>query len=415
MTMNERSAIQEFFSLFYSDTFLIVLKFVIVLMPYWLPVALAITFWNLWLRYKRKKFILNQEMVLLEVFIPAEIRRSPKAMEQVFSAIHAGPNEANWYSIYLQGKVRPWWSFEIVSIEGKIHFYIWTRAFFRNIIESAIYGQYPEVEIHEAKEDYSRLIKLVPGETRMWGCDFMLDEKDAYPIKTYIDYGLDKENVKDEEKIDPMSSFLEFFASIGKGEQLWMQIIIQQTKGTDKINKNYSDWKKEAMKEVEKLREEGRPSNVAEGDPTVFNITKGKADKIAAIERSLNKHGFNTGIRGIYIAEDAQFKAHNIPGIITSVKHYSSNDLNGFHPERTTDFDYPWQDYKGMREVAEGRSKLEAYRRRSWFHPPFRYKPYVLNTEELATLYHFPGSVVQTPGLQRISSKRGEAPTNLPT
>lgn len=413
--MTEQSMVSEFFALFYSDSFLMVFKVTYWAMPYWLPVVLLITFWNLWIRYRRKRFILNQEMVLLEIILPAEIKRSPKAMEQVFSAIHAGPNETTWFDVLFLGKVRPWWSFEIVSTEGNIHFYIWTRAFFRNIIESAIYGQYPEVEIYEAKEDYSRQIKLVKDETRMWGTDFRLTELDAYPIKTYVDYGLDKENVKDEEKVDPMASFLEYFASIGKGEHLWMQVIIKQTKDSDKVHRKYPSWKVEAEREIERLRKEALPKNVPEGQPIFPNPTPGQKDKITAIERSINKHGFDCGVRGLYIADAEAFQAHNIPGIITSLKHYSSNNLNGLDITRVTDFNYPWQDYKGIREDYEGRKKLEAYRKRSWFHAPYRYKSYVLNTEELATIYHFPGAAAQAPGLHRLSSKRSDAPINLPT
>jgi len=412
--MGEQSLIQEFFGLFFSSGFLTVLHLFFVSLPYWLPILLIITFWNLWIKYKRKTFILDQEMVLLEIKLPLEIKRSPKAMEQVFAALHSGPNESTWWNRYVKGKVRPWWSFEIASIEGQVHFYVWTRAFYRNIVEAAIYGQYPEVEIHEAEEDYSRLTQLVPDKTRMWGCDFILSEIDAYPIKTYVDYGLDREGIKDEEKVDPMASFLEYFASAGKGEQLWMQVIIQQTKDNDKVNTNLPDWKKDALKEVDRLREQTVPKNIPEGQTAFPNPTKGQSDTMAAIERSINKLGFNTGIRGIYIAEINAYKPQNIPGIITSMKHYSSNNLNGFDVARETDFDYPRQDYKRIRENYEGRRKLEAYRKRSWFHPPYRNKPFVLNTEELATIFHFPGSVAQTPGLQRIPSKRSDAPVNLP-
>jgi len=41
-------------------------------------------------------------------------------------------------------------------------------------------------------------------------------------------------------------------------------------------------------------------------------------------------------------------------------------------------------------------------------------KPYILTTEELATIYHFPGSVSTTPNLNRVPSKKAEAPSNLP-
>ena len=62
----------------------------------------------------------------------------------------------------------------------------------------------------------------------------------------------------------------------------------------------------------------------------------------------------------------------------------------------------------------ERRRIYEAYRRRSYFYEPFKTRPIVLNTEELATLYHFPGEVVKTPTAPRIPSRRGEAPSNLP-
>jgi len=40
--------------------------------------------------------------------------------------------------------------------------------------------------------------------------------------------------------------------------------------------------------------------------------------------------------------------------------------------------------------------------------------PFIMNTEELATIYHFPGEVSKTPSLSRISAKKAEPPTNLP-
>jgi hypothetical protein len=38
----------------------------------------------------------------------------------------------------------------------------------------------------------------------------------------------------------------------------------------------------------------------------------------------------------------------------------------------------------------------------------------ILNTEELATIFHFPGQVAGTPTLERVPSKKAEAPSNLP-
>ncbi|OHB13689.1 MAG: hypothetical protein A2Y49_02110 [Candidatus Zambryskibacteria bacterium RIFCSPLOWO2_12_39_8] len=57
---------------------------------------------------------------------------------------------------------------------------------------------------------------------------------------------------------------------------------------------------------------------------------------------------------------------------------------------------------------------LDAYKRREYFFKPYKRKHFVLNTEELATLFHFPGQVSTTPTFTRIESKKAEAPANLP-
>ena len=77
---------------------------------------------------------------------------------------------------------------------------------------------------------------------------------------------------------------------------------------------------------------------------------------------------------------------------------------------------------------------LTEYRERSFFHMPLRHKipfpwpispfifpkyfhphTFVLNTEELATIFHFPGQILKVPTLERIESKEASPPPNLPT
>ena len=134
-----------------------------------------------------------------------------------------------------------------------------------------------------------------------------------------------------------------------------------------------------------------------------------------AIERSIGKLGFDCGIRAIYLAKKDVFDGTNIAGLFGTVKQYNTNDLNGFKPTKYTDFDYPWQDYKKYRLSIMKWKMFDAYRRRAWFFPPYERKPFVLNTEELATIYHFPGRVAETPTFERVESKKSEPPKNLPT
>jgi hypothetical protein len=70
---------------------------------------------------------------------------------------------------------------------------------------------------------------------------------------------------------------------------------------------------------------------------------------------------------------------------------------------------------KKKREAGKKTKILDAFRQRSYFYMPYDRKAFVLNTEELPTIFHFPGRVAETPTFGRIEAKKGEAPTDLPT
>ncbi len=67
------------------------------------------------------------------------------------------------------------------------------------------------------------------------------------------------------------------------------------------------------------------------------------------------------------------------------------------------------QPFKGTREHIKKRYIFENYKLRAW-----TAKSFMLNTEELATLWHFPISVVEAPRLRRLEAVKGEPPANLP-
>lgn len=113
--------------------------------------------------------------------------------------------------------------------------------------------------------------------------------------------------------------------------------------------------------------------------------------------------------------------------IFNTVKSENLNSLSvaGF----TTSFDYPWNDYKDIRLNKIKKGVFEDYKRRRYFRPyakinphfflPFlsqkqKYNDFILSTEELATIFHLPSTVVSAPTFDRAESKRGVAPSNLP-
>lgn len=389
------------------------LFFIVRLAPLWLPPILLFVFWKLWVRYVRARFFRSQKHILLEIRIPTEITKSPLAMEAVLSGMHQGVGETTFIDRYWYGKTRTWYSFEIASIEGEVRFFIWTRSFFKNIVEAQIYAQYPEVEVYEA-DDYTR--GVFSGEnTSVWGCDLKLSKPDPYPIKTYIDYGLDKDP-KEEQKVDPLANLLEFFGGIGKGHTIWLQIIVRANKNT----LGQKDLRKEAQAEIDRIllrdpKTKGSRQVSSAGFPILPTISKGEQDVVASVERNMHKLQFDVGIRGIYIAEKEKFHPANIVGLLGTIKQFNSNTLNGFIPTRwNTSFNYPWQDFREILHNRSRRGIIEAYKLRSWFFEPFKTPSFVMSTEELATIFHFPSRTVQTPTLSRVGSKKVEAPPNLP-
>ncbi len=412
------------FFLFTPNGLGIALSIAFFLSPLWLPALIVGGAWTLWVILKRSEFIAKQTYIVLEIKPPRTIVKTPLAMEAVLSGLHLNPGEGTWYKKYILGGVRPWWSLEIASIEGQVHFFIWTRAGFRRIIESQIYAQYPGAQVVEAP-DYARLISAHHEAWQIWGCDFAHTNKDPLPIKTYVDYGLDKV-AKEPEQVDPLANLVEFMGAMGKGEHLWLQMIIRVHKGEkygNKVNKDGKQytWKDEAIDLVKKMREEARTKFTdAQGNeqPGFPNPSKGQSDQMAAIERNVAKLGFDVGIRGVYLASPDKFDSMNISGLTGIFKQFSSETWNGFKPTHwMTEFDdYPWETGVEHRKNETRHALVDAYRRRQYFHEPYPMPDsMVMSTEELATIFHIPSKAVEAPSLGRIQSSTGEAPPNLPT
>jgi hypothetical protein len=174
------------------NNFVLAFKYIYIGMPIWLPAIFLVLLFKAWLYYKRTQFWQKEGSVLLEIKLPREIMKSPLAMEVVLGAFHQPGGEGTWIDRIWKGQTRSWFSLEIASIGGNIRFFIWTKPKHRNVIEAQIYSQYPGVEIYEA-EDYTKPFYYNPEINNLWACEFKLTKPDPFPIKTYVDYGLDKD------------------------------------------------------------------------------------------------------------------------------------------------------------------------------------------------------------------------------
>ncbi|MBI3306152.1 hypothetical protein HYZ82_03455, partial [Candidatus Nomurabacteria bacterium] len=192
-------------------------KVIIVLLPLLGTILVGRIAWIWWVHYIQQDFISGIDFVLLEIIPPRDVLRSPKAMELFITNALYHQSKKGGKEEYWQGAVWFWFSLEIVSIEGQVHFYVRTPTRVRGLIETQMYAQYPQAQIKEA-EDYTLSVDEITPKSAWngWGCEFKLAKHEAYPIRTYVDYGLDKDP-KEEVKVDPISPVIEFFGSLQKG------------------------------------------------------------------------------------------------------------------------------------------------------------------------------------------------------
>lgn len=406
---------------------------VVFAMAGWAGLALVI-FWvgaHLWLELREEKNVHHWQWILLAVDVPTDTVQSPKAVEQIFANLSGALDQPNFGQKYWGGAKQRWFSLEIISLEGYIQFLIYTEVMHRDLVEAAVYAQYPMAEITEV-EDYTTLIpSAYPSETHnVFGIEFGLAAADAFPIRNYDEF---EHNIsKDITFADPMAAILENFTRIGAGENLWLQIVIEPVSDS---------WKKHAIELVKALitkidhadhgqhfflkwinvgldtiihqiippheADHGAKDEHKEGK--VSDLSPGERDNIKAMEEKISKVGFKAKIRALYAAQKEIFNPDRcINGLIGSLNQFNYNGRNAIVPKATTNAHYAFKNYQISKLK---RSFVKAYKKRKL---KMGKNPYILNVEELATIWHFPLPLVKTPLVQKTGSKRAEPPINLP-
>lgn len=398
---NDLAFARDFFKVIFESSYL------------WLPLFLGEALRRLWMHYVRMKFVSGLEWLLLEIRLPREILKGPMSAEVLINML-CQTKDPDWWEYWMKGTLRAWFSLEIVSIGGEIHFYIYSQKFFKNLIEAQVYAQFPDAEV-AVVDDYSKEFfadtENLTKEWDCWGTEMTLNKSDVFPIKTYIDYGLQESSTKEEQKTDPFTATLEFLGSLKQGESAWIQILIRG-------NKEDKDWAKKAKEEVDKLLKSKEKKDAL--TIAAMALTPGEKTQVEAIERNVAKQSFYTNIRLMYLARKDIYNKVNQASLIAAFKQYNSLMLNGFgKPRNGTGGDHWWdvptQNYiKNIYDRKRKIKMLDAYRKRSCFYWPYERETFIMNAEALATLYHFPGGVAETPTLGRIEAKKSEAPTNLP-
>ena len=415
------------------------------------PVALLLWMMRwLWIylqEYYHHKWYLGVEYKTLEVRLPKEQMKTPAAMESVLAALWEPGDSSGWKEQWLGVNTLPIFSLEVASIGGSIHFFIWAPKKFKPRIESHIYAQYPQAEILEVP-DYTRLIDFDVSTHKIMGFDYKQTGADLIPIKTYKMSELDRPGAKEEEKVDPITQTLEVMASIGPHENMWWQIVCRPLKQRYTKEANFKkrledaldngnpfllfrkpkgDWSVERDKMIKDLVDKYTPKDKDTILPFFGGMQEQDKQRAQLWLMNAQKVAYEVGMRTIYFAPKEHFDGDQPSNMGSMFKAYGAGEpYNNFKPAFVAaKNDKWWEQPRQGREV----DKLKAlmfpdYMLRRYFvgasgtvgsYAKDQYKTMTLSVEELATLYHFPGSVAQTPTFERIPSATVEAPANLPT
>ncbi len=390
--------------------------------PIWLPYITFIIFFDKWVTWVRKKNVWEGGRKVFKIVLPPEVRKSPEAMEVFFTQAFLSGAADNLWQVYIDGKHAPIVSYEIVSRGGDINFYITVPEKPAQLLLDNLYAQYPGLAIEEVPLDYTA---EVPNDLNGWNfVSFHMNKKkdDHLPIKTYIDMGLDK-LPKEEEKVDPITPMLEVISSIKPGQQIWIQFLTRAHRGYNWKTGNLSlaekpdDWGGAAKAAIDQImqRKDGKASGTESEDTP--RLTPGERKGVETIERHQSKIAHEVAIRWcIMSAPDAKFEGSDIGKVLRSFGQTEVKGGNAVGIRWRTDFDYHWfSDPFGKKLPVLKKAELREYKERVLHNKNQAMGWKVYSAEELATLYHFPGTVAMTPTLNRVGSTQAEAPKNLPT
>jgi hypothetical protein len=302
------------------------------------------------------------DSVLLQVAVPRGNEVKIDAMEQLFSSLYS-IKKGGWKQKY---SVQPTVSFEIVGRQEDIRFYVWTPKKYQDLIEKQIHGAYSDAEIVEVPE-----YNIFSENGSVAYKSLQLRRENHYPIKTFKDL-----------PTDPLALLTSALAKMGKDEAAAVQIIISPAEST---------WQKGGSGYISSTKKQ-------ESDPEKAKFSV-PAKTLEAIENKVAKPGFETSVRLVTVAAtESAAKAH-LDNLSSAFEQFTG-DLNGF---------------KG-RKIRRKGAFMEDFLYR--YQPMFNVmgnRVSVLNSEELATIYHFPNKTITTPHIYWLYAKTAPAPAEIPS
>jgi len=303
------------------------------------------------------------DAIIFEVKIPKNNEVEANAADQMFSnllSIGSSDKEGKWKGVF---KASSFISFEVVAFNEYIKFYVVVSKNLANLVEKTINGSYNAAEVI-VRDEYNIFAK----DGKVEFAQLKLETDNYKPIRTY-----------EEMATDSISSILATMSKLNPNEAIVYQIIISLAK---------SDWRNKGKSYVSGIRE-------AFGDPEKKKKPKVNDDILSSIEKKCEKGGFNVDIRMVAVSPTKEMAKNHIDTLVSLFAQYKKVSGNEFKKESLSG----WQKRQFLKNfiyrMPEGKM--------------------ILNTEELATIFHFPNAKVEAPNISWLMAKRAPASGEIPS
>lgn len=328
---------------------------------------------------------------LLMLEVPRTNDKKELAAEQMLAALHGILRPKR--DLRLSGTLQEHISLEIVAIGQRIRFFIWTPKHLQAFVEGQVYAQYPTVQIFEQEEDYA---ERTLHQTVVHSTELVLSDNETLPIKTFPSF-----------EVDPLAGITAALAKLDKeDEEMWIQLQARPLS---------DDWHKRGLRMVNRIRRGGglfggtgnalgyvgeafaalgRPPGTVGGEnKAIPELSERDKSRITAIEEKTRKLGYQVKIRLLYAGHDQHTARLRMQALVGAFKQFNTTNLNGFE----------------ARSTSYNRDKQLEYQTRFFIDSGF-----ILNIEELASIFHLPHTTVETPNILWSTSKTAEPPSNVP-
>lgn len=354
----------------------------------WLPIVLLLAFLTC-RNWRRVEAISQIESDLLILEIPRTNDKQELAAEQLFASLHGILRDKQ--ELRANGGIQEHLSFEVASVNGQIRFYVWVPKTLRSFVESQIYSQYPTVQISQAEEDY---VAHERQHSVVYSSEITLTDHEVLPIRTFQNF-----------EVDPLAGITGTLAKLeDSGEEVWIQILVKPV--SDNWHKASERWIADVRAGRSSSLTGGglawlgsmlealwKPPEQGEKSGVVKELSDRDKTRIAEAEKKATKLGYQVRIRLAYLGNSTTSARQRMQALVGTFKQYNSTNLNGFK----------------MTGASFKKEDLAPYRQRQ-----FGQGGFILNIEELASVYHLPHTNVETPNIVWASSKTAEPPAKLP-